>query len=89
VTHFHYIYYVYTHTLTYGYVWCRGYRYACEQVDLVLLIGFMRILSAKFVQQYPDRIMNVHPSLLPAFAGGMDLNVHAAVLKAGVKETGT
>lgn len=57
-------------------------------VELVLLIGFMRILSAWFCNQWQNRIVNVHPSLLPAFAGGMDMNVHEEVLKAGVKETG-
>jgi phosphoribosylglycinamide formyltransferase-1 len=58
------------------------------QVDLVLLIGYMRILSPEFVRAFPHKIINVHPSLLPAFAGGMDINVHEEVLKAGVKETG-
>lgn len=57
-------------------------------VELVLLIGFMRILSGWFCEKWRNRIMNVHPSLLPAFAGGMDMNVHEEVLKAGVKETG-
>jgi len=57
-------------------------------VELVLLIGFMRILSGWFCNEWQNRILNVHPSLLPAFAGGMDMNVHEEVLKAGVKETG-
>jgi phosphoribosylglycinamide formyltransferase-1 len=57
-------------------------------IDLILLIGYMRILSPVFVRAFPNRIMNVHPSLLPAFAGGMDANVHEEVLKSGVKETG-
>ncbi len=56
--------------------------------DLILLIGYMRILSPLFVRAYKDRILNVHPSLLPAFAGGMDMNVHQAVIESGVKETG-
>ena len=56
--------------------------------DLILLIGYMRLLSDWFVMTYRHRVMNIHPSLLPAFAGGMDKDVHAAVLKAGVKETG-
>ncbi|MBP7805113.1 MAG: phosphoribosylglycinamide formyltransferase [Candidatus Pacebacteria bacterium] len=56
--------------------------------DLILLIGYMRILSPLFVRAYKDRILNVHPSLLPAFAGGMDMNVHQAVVESGVKETG-
>lgn len=59
-----------------------------HQVDLVVLIGYMRILSAEFVSEWENRIINVHPSLLPAFAGKMDLDVHKAVLAAGVKETG-
>jgi phosphoribosylglycinamide formyltransferase-1 len=57
-------------------------------VDLILLIGYMRILSNQFVRKYRWRIINIHPSLLPAFAGGMDLNVHKAVLNHGVKVTG-
>ena len=57
-------------------------------VDLVLMIGYMRIVSAPFVERWRGRLLNVHPSLLPAFAGGMNLNVHAAVLASGVKETG-
>ena len=59
-----------------------------NEVELVVLIGYMRYLSSWFVNRYRDRIMNVHPSLLPAFAGGMDLNVHKAVLDHGVKVTG-
>lgn len=58
------------------------------QVDLVLLIGYMRILSDEFVTTWQDKLINVHPSLLPAFAGKMDLEVHQAVLQSGVKETG-
>jgi len=56
--------------------------------DLVLLIGFMRILSAEFCQKWHDRILNVHPSLLPKYAGGMDNNVHEEVLRNGDAETG-
>ena len=59
-----------------------------HNVDLILLIGYMRILSSWFVRKYKNKIMNIHPSLLPAFAGGMDKDVHAEVLKARVKETG-
>jgi phosphoribosylglycinamide formyltransferase-1 len=58
------------------------------QVELIVLIGYMRILSAEFVREWQGKIINVHPSLLPAFAGKMDLDVHAAVLAAGVSETG-
>jgi len=59
-----------------------------KKIDLILLIGYMRILSKPFVKKYHNKIMNVHPSLLPAFAGGMDLNVHEEVLNSGVKVTG-
>ncbi len=57
-------------------------------VELVLLIGFMRILSAEFCREWCDRILNVHPSLLPKYAGGMDTNVHTEVIKNGDPETG-
>jgi phosphoribosylglycinamide formyltransferase-1 len=56
--------------------------------ELVLLIGYMRIVSAKFVQAWQGRLLNVHPSLLPAFGGLMNQRVHEAVLAAGVTETG-
>jgi len=58
------------------------------QIDIILLIGYMRILSPSFVKAYSGKILNVHPSLLPKFAGGMDLNVHKAVIDAGETETG-
>ena len=57
-------------------------------VGLVLLIGFMRIVSPWFCTHYENRLMNIHPSLLPLFAGGKDLNVHEEVLKMGLKVTG-
>jgi phosphoribosylglycinamide formyltransferase-1 len=56
--------------------------------ELVLMIGYMRIVSPSFVEHWRGRLLNVHPSLLPAFAGMMNRSVHAAVLAAGVKETG-
>ena len=59
-----------------------------HKVDLILAIGYMRIMSQWFVDKYRNKIMNIHPSLLPEFAGGMDKDVHAEVLKSGVKETG-
>ena len=59
-----------------------------KKINLILLIGYMRYLSPEFVDQYRNKIMNIHPSLLPAFAGGMDKNVHEEVLKSGVKTTG-
>ena len=55
------------------------------QPDLVVLAGFMRILSAGFVERYPERMMNIHPSLLPAFPG---LHTHRRALQAGVQEHG-
>jgi phosphoribosylglycinamide formyltransferase 1 len=53
--------------------------------DVVVLAGFMRILSAGFVQRYAGRLLNVHPSLLPAFAG---LHTHRRALEAGCKIAG-
>ena len=57
-------------------------------VELILLVGYMRILSSRFVSDWRGRLLNVHPSLLPAFAGLMNRKVHEAVLTAGVPETG-
>lgn len=59
-------------------------------VELVVLAGFMRILSSKFIQAFKDRIMNVHPSLIPAFCGKgfYGMTVHQAVFEYGVKITG-
>ncbi len=59
-----------------------------HNVELILAIGYMRIISQWFVDKYRNKIMNIHPSLLPEFAGGMDKDVHAEVLKSGIKETG-
>ena len=56
-----------------------------HDVSLVILAGFMRILSPYFVQQYPGRILNVHPALLPAFPGA---HAHRDVLAYGVKVSG-
>lgn len=58
------------------------------KIDLILLLGWMRILSKPFVKKYENRMMNIHPSLLPKYAGGMDLNVHEEVLKNHEKESG-
>ncbi len=57
-------------------------------IDVIVLIGYMRILSADFVTTWQQKIINIHPSLLPAFAGLMDMDVHRAVLASGAKETG-
>ena len=60
------------------------------RVDVIVLAGFLSILSADFVKQWPDRILNVHPSLIPSFCGkGMyGLKVHEAALAKGGKVTG-
>ncbi|MDD6606080.1 MAG: phosphoribosylglycinamide formyltransferase [Oscillospiraceae bacterium] len=60
------------------------------RVDVIILAGFLSILSADFVKQWPDRIINIHPSLIPSFCGkGMyGLKVHEAALARGVKVTG-
>ncbi|MBZ0205669.1 MAG: phosphoribosylglycinamide formyltransferase [Flavobacteriales bacterium] len=59
-------------------------------IDLVVLAGFMRLLPPDFVHAWPERILNIHPSLLPKFGGkGMyGDRVHNAVLEAGEKESG-
>lgn len=59
-----------------------------HKIKLVLLIGYLRILSKEFVDEWGLKTMNVHPSLLPKYAGGMDMNVHEAVLNSGDKESG-
>ena len=59
-------------------------------VDLLVLAGFLSILSEDFVKQWPERIINVHPSLIPSFCGKgyYGLKVHEAALRRGVKVTG-
>lgn len=61
-----------------------------NQIDLIVLAGFMSILSENFTKDYPKRILNVHPSLIPAFcgAGFYGLRVHEEALQYGVKVTG-
>src|SRR5437762_1865576 len=56
-----------------------------HRVDLVCLAGYMRLLSPEFVRAFPNRILNIHPSLLPAFPG---LNAQQQALEAGVEWTG-
>ena len=59
-------------------------------IEMIVLAGFMSILSADFTSRYKDRILNVHPSLIPSFcgAGFYGLRVHEAALAYGVKVTG-
>ena len=59
-------------------------------IELIILAGFMCILSASFTSKYPKRIINVHPSLIPSFCGKgfYGLRVHEAALEYGVKVTG-
>jgi len=61
-----------------------------KQIDVIVLAGFLSILSADFTARYPRRILNVHPSLIPSFcgAGFYGLKVHEAALARGVKVTG-
>lgn len=60
------------------------------QADLILLAGFLSILSEDFVKQWPERIVNVHPALIPSFCGKgyYGLKVHEAALARGVKVSG-
>lgn len=60
------------------------------RIDLIVLAGFMSILSEDFTRDYPQRILNVHPSLIPSFcgAGYYGLRVHEEALAYGVKVTG-
>jgi phosphoribosylglycinamide formyltransferase-1 len=55
------------------------------RADLIACAGFMRVLSSAFVERWHDRMVNIHPSLLPAFKG---LNTHERALQAGVRITG-
>ena len=61
-----------------------------KQIDLIVLAGFMCILSENFTSRYPEQIINVHPSLIPSFCGKgfYGLHVHEAALAYGVKVTG-
>ena len=61
-----------------------------HRIDLIVLAGFLSILSEEFVQQWPNRIINIHPSLIPSFCGKdyYGLRVHEAALEKGVKVTG-
>ena len=62
-----------------------GEAVAAARPDLVILAGFMRILTPEFIARFPRRILNIHPSLLPSFPG---LHTHRRALEAGVKVHG-
>lgn len=61
-----------------------------KNIDLIVLAGYLNILSLKLVSKYSNRIINIHPSLIPSFCGDgfYGENVHKAVIKSGVKFTG-
>jgi phosphoribosylglycinamide formyltransferase-1 len=61
-----------------------------EKIDLIVLVGYMKILSSQFVRHFKNRIINIHPALLPKFGGKnfYGKSVHEAVLAAGERETG-
>ena len=61
-----------------------------NNIDLIVLAGYLNILSSKLVSKYSNRIINIHPSLIPSFCGDgfCGENVHKAVIKSGVKFTG-
>ncbi len=61
-----------------------------KEIDIIVLAGFMCILSKNFTDKYPERILNVHPSLIPSFCGEgfYGLHVHEKALEYGVKVTG-
>ena len=65
-------------------------KLAESRVDMIVLAGFLSILSADFVRKWPDRILNIHPSLIPSFCGKgfYGLKVHEAALAKGVRVTG-
>lgn len=65
-------------------------EFQSRNIDLIVLAGFLKILSKEFVEAYPNRIINIHPSLIPAFSGKgfYGEKVHKAVLDYGVKYTG-
>lgn len=67
-----------------------AHRLCLYGIDMVVLAGFMAILSKNFTEKYPNRIINIHPSLIPSFcgAGYYGLKVHQAALEKGVKVTG-
>lgn len=65
-------------------------RFAEEKIDVVVLAGYLAIVGDKLLEQYKNRIINIHPSLIPSFCGPgfYGMHVHEAVFKRGVKVSG-
>lgn len=65
-------------------------HFLARNVDLIVLAGFLSILDSSFIKAYKNRIINIHPSLIPSFCGTgfYGLNVHKSVIEKGVKITG-
>lgn len=63
---------------------------AAHEIDFIVLAGYLKVLSAKVLQSYPNKIINIHPSLLPAFGGDgfYGMRVHHAVHQSGAKLSG-
>lgn len=63
-------------------IFCRKFN-----VDFILLAGFLKLIPVELVQQFPKRILNIHPSLLPAFGGKgyFGMKVHKAVIASGAR----
>ena len=67
-----------------------GKRFEEEKIDVVVLAGYLAIVGDKLIEQYKNRIINIHPSLIPSFCGPgfYGMHVHEAVFKRGVKVSG-
>jgi phosphoribosylglycinamide formyltransferase 1 len=65
-------------------------KFSEHNIDFIVLAGYMKMLDVRIIRKFPDRIINIHPALLPKFGGkGMyGMNVHRAVIEAGEKESG-
>lgn len=65
-------------------------RFEEEKIDVVVLAGYLAIVGDKFIEKYKNRIINIHPSLIPSFCGPgfYGMHVHEAVFKRGVKVSG-
>jgi phosphoribosylglycinamide formyltransferase 1 len=65
-------------------------KFSEHNIDFIVLAGYMKMLDVRIIRKFPNRIINIHPALLPKFGGkGMyGMNVHKAVIEAGEKESG-